>query len=117
MEKQRSIVIGLLERSQAGKIPWEESVRPRAYQVSFTNYSVVIWYEDRPDDELDIHIDIINSSGDIVESFSDMQLTERFGPGPYKQMKDLYELARRTALGSEAALDEILEALLRNRAD
>jgi ABC-type taurine transport system substrate-binding protein len=59
---------------------------------------------------------LINNEGKTVDSFTDVELadTEDFGDSKnqwYKDSQELYDLARRTALGSEKILNEILADL------
>jgi hypothetical protein len=109
MEKQRRLVETLVERTMNGLIAWKETAENGTYQVSFASNSVQI-KKDGPDDE-DIIIDLINDEGVAVDSFSDRDI-EASEPGKYfRMMKDLYQRARRIALGSERILDNILGEL------
>jgi hypothetical protein len=109
MEKQRRLVETLLDRTINGPIAWKETAEDGTYQVSFASNSLQI-KEDGPDGK-DIVIDLINDEGVAVDSFSDRDI-ETSEPGKYfRMMQDLYQRARRIALGSEQILDNILGEL------
>ena len=109
MEKQRRLVETLLDRTIDGLIAWKETAENGTYQVSFASNSVQI--KEGGLSGKDIVIDLINDEGVAVDSFSDRDI-EASEPGKYfTMMNDLYQRARRIALGSEQILDDILGEL------
>jgi len=60
----------------------------------------------------DFVISIINEYGSVVETSDDVALAQAFpSSGVYAKMQELHELARREALGVDAALDSLLGEL------
>ena len=104
MEKLWRLVVSLYEKTREAKVKWEPAPRQGSYMVAFPDYGVGI----RKVGE-DIVIDLLASDGDVIDSASDTQLS-RFSGGrsAYDLMNDLYGMARRSALGADKALDEIL---------
>jgi hypothetical protein len=118
LEKQRRLVELLLQRTKAGKIEWKTTIDDQAFQVSFRDNTVHLSQHNRADGEFDYKITLLNAEGAVAEVFSDMELYEDQEELPpdqrksyYKIMGDLYELARRAALGSDRILNSILDEL------
>jgi hypothetical protein len=109
MEKQRRLVETLLERTINGLITWKETAEDGTYQVSFASNSIQI-KEGGPNNN-DIVVDLINDEGVAVDSFSDRDIEQSETAKYFMMMKDLYQRARRIALGSEQILDDILGEL------
>ena len=113
-----TLAYNLYKKTADGKVDWEETVLKDVYQSSLANYSVRISLEESesiiPND---VRITIINSEGSVVESFSDVDLNDSWlsefniDGGAYRMMHSTYEIARRTALGSEKAVADILREL------
>ena len=117
-KKLANLASSLHRRTVAGTIDWEEMALDGVYQASLANYSVRISLVDSQGDEgVDVKISIINEEGSEVESFSDVDLKPEWFDGlsitghPYDIMYNIYQTARRTALGSETAINDILEEL------
>jgi hypothetical protein len=116
MDKQKRLVDQLLDKSRQGRLDWQETPSDESFAVSFSGNSIAIEPLQRRAGYL---IRIINSSGTVVDQFHDETLDEtEEAPNPpfrsnkwFAKMRDLYDLARRTALGSEEILDEILGEL------
>ena len=112
------LAYGLYKRTNSGKINWGETVEEDVYQASLANYSVRISLEDSETTAPnDVRITIINSEGSVIESFTDVDLRDEWhgnleiDESPYVIMLNMYEIARRTALGSEKAIRDILKEL------
>lgn len=102
----------IYQKSNDGSITWEATEQKNTYQVSFSDYSVRITKlpsKDFPDSD-DYIIQIINSSGDIVEEMSDIDLKDSWDES-FSAMKSIHEVARRQVMGVEQALDSILSEL------
>jgi hypothetical protein len=110
------LVQQLLARSNEGKVRWEKTVDSGEYQAAFPHYSVRTFSRFNSETDVeDYFLQIYNEEGELVEEISDGEFTIMLGPNAtpsgFKIMKDLYEVARRTAMGVEAALDTILAEL------
>jgi len=103
--RMATLVSKLSLKTQAGEVRWEETGEERTYQASFPGYAVHVF----PRGE-DYILQIFNDDGNLIEEVSDRDLTSYMG-NAYIQMKELYELARRNAMGVEQALDKILSCL------
>jgi hypothetical protein len=102
----------LLERTKAGDIRWEETSSANTFQCSLPNYSVVI--SQRPlvissgTVSLPTHaLTLCNEEGKIIEELSDAVPSLLGGV----ELRELFEASRRSAMGVEKALDEILNLL------
>jgi len=114
--KYERVVDRLVEKTENNEINWKESPITDVYQVSFLNYSVTISEVYNASQEVpDYVVSILNSEGKTVDSFSDVDLDrdrDMGSGGKYlKILRDLYQNARRQALGVDKALDEILNEL------
>ena len=110
-EKYEKIVDGLARKTANDELEWKETADPNTFQVSFVNYSITIEERYVPEQNLpDYLVTIRNSEGNAIDSFSDTFLDQR-SMGYYKVMRDIYQKARRQALGVDSALDEILNEL------
>jgi hypothetical protein len=109
MAKQKRLVNLLLTKTQAGEVDWKVSPLNEAFQLSFRNKSVRIRKAESEvaPDAFDYTLEILNFNGQLVEAFSDDDL----GGDYYNPMRSLHEMARRTALGTEKLLTEILDEL------
>jgi len=108
-KKLSTLVTNLLRSSNLGTVSWEETAKKNAYQAAFGTNVLQI----SSSGEIDYKIAIFDENGVEIESFEDTDIAEYFdedGPA-YKVMGELYDVARRRALGSEQAIDEILAIL------
>lgn len=112
-EKIAQMIVVLKDRTDAGVISWTETEESGVFQTSFSNYSVRIFRDVNPFEqaETDFVLQIINDLGDVVEQVRDTDLTPWFQK-PFVFMRDLYESARRRAMGVDDAIDEIMRALI-----
>ena len=115
LEKQGRLVDALLKKTRSSQIDWKQTGDENAFQVSFKANSVLITRIARGQSEdVDYKISLINDTGTVAEQFTDVELYQDLGNPKdepdkwYKTMGTLFELARRTALGSDKLLDEIL---------
>jgi hypothetical protein len=110
-EKIARIVQRLHAKTAAKEIKWERTSRSDVFQTALPNYVVKV--STTPSDQsmgLDYVVSIVDASGAVLESASDVDVTKVFTQA-YPMMKDLYEMARRSALGVDAALDSLLAEL------
>lgn len=104
-DKRFQLVQRVLEQSRAGKVDWEETANSNEFIVTRGNLSILISEKWQNDNSL-IVITILNDDGDVIESFND----EEWGSDGdvYELFRDLYNIARRYAMGTEQALDQLL---------
>ena len=123
-KKLATLTKRLYERTLAGSIDWEETALNDVYQTSLADYSLRISLEESQTLEVsqssvqsDVKIAIVNDVGSVIESFLDEDLSPEWfheigvNEHPYKIMYSIYEIARRRALGSEQAINDILKEL------
>jgi hypothetical protein len=104
------LVSALLTQTESGSLTWAQTEKSDMFQASFPRYSVRIYTHQSNPIELDYVLQILNDFGDIVEEVSDPDLKDVLA-SPYVIMRDLHDAARRSAMGVESALDEILDYL------
>jgi hypothetical protein len=93
-----------------GTITWKETNRGNSFEISFSEYSVIISEEKSkktPNCELYV-IEILDQYGETVEKSNDEEFDEDY---IYEKMKDIYQTARRQAKGVDKALDAIINKL------
>jgi hypothetical protein len=110
-EKYGQIVDRLVARTSRREIEWRETAHPEQFQVSFPNYSLTLQQRTRRDGSVDYIISIINASGTTVDTFTDEQVDATVGGKYFQAMGELFEQARRQALGADEALDQVLKEL------
>jgi hypothetical protein len=119
MEKQKRLIDLLLNRSKKNELEWREAVQKNAFQVSFRDNTVLIKRkasQTGDPDESDYEYQLINDEGKTVDSFTDVELMSTEDERAeklswYRKSEELYDMARRTALGSEKVLNQILSDL------
>ena len=116
-QKITDFVIRLYRRTQAGKVPWEKAVEDETFQATFSKgFSIQIAprpSQDPSEDEPDYWLTILNEAGEVVEEISNLHFpnTKLVGLYPWVLMKDIHNIARRTAMGAERAINEIMADL------
>lgn len=94
---------------------WEATSAKNTFQTSLPKYTVRISEEpNRDTDGMDYVISIHDSNGSSIERVSDVDLSNvaaAQGGSAFSAMRGLYKEARRTALGVDKAVDEIIAAL------
>ena len=117
-KKLAELAYKLHQMTIKGKVAWQETVTAGVYRASFSNYSLQISLE--PSENLqgpkDIRISVFGDDGNEIESFIDEDIKQwisNFDPFStgYHMMHETYEVARRSALGTEQAIDQILADL------
>ncbi len=92
------------QKTANGEINWEKTPDDNTFQTSFPRYSVLV--QDANDT---IVFKICNEEGQVIERLSEGQASN----AGFANLRDLYVTARRTAMGVDEALDEILQTLAR----
>ena len=114
MEKPKTAILveRLHQSTVKGAVPWEETEEKGVYQAAFPPYSIRISERDDGTPEPDYVLSIYNEEGTLVDEIVPSVVHEYIPSGEsYRLFKSMYETARRIAMGLEAALDKILEAL------
>jgi hypothetical protein len=101
----------IYEKTKNGEIKWEATPEEGTFQASLSNYSILIKRSPKasmipPNVLLDptyFTIQICNEQGQVMEELT-------WGDG-FEEMRDLFELARRGAMGVEKALDDLIGTL------
>ena len=99
----------LHDKTGAGGIIWEATPARRTFQAAFTNLIVKISDEGNDNYSLAIY----DEAGTLIEEMSDRELA-LVSPNvvaPFTLMCSLYSMARRQALGVDAALDALIGEL------
>jgi hypothetical protein len=84
----------LFKKTKTGEIKWEETAKLNIFQCSLSNYTLLISRQT---------LTVCNQEGNVIEEVD--------GLAPLQEgvhLTELFELARRDAMGVEKALDEIL---------
>jgi hypothetical protein len=116
-EKLGEMVARLKQRTEEGKIDWEETSTRGRFQTTLNDHSLVIVKQENEYDPevMDYCVTIYNRDGDDIECFADRDLgevPEANADETYRaMMKEIHAMARRKALGAEEAVDAILEVL------
>ena len=110
-----TLVRRLHKRSMEGQLSWEDTPKDGTYKCSSPEYTLHLHARPSQQDPeaMDYVLSILNNDNVLIEEVDDIQLqreTEERGVA-YRLMGEMYAAARRTALGTEAALDSLLEAL------
>jgi hypothetical protein len=109
MSKYSVLVQRLHQKTLKGGLSWEETALKNAYQTSFSNYTIRIRLQDHEDNPY-IFVSIFNHDGRLIDEFHDESIRDDL-QNSYPVMREIYDTARRSALGVEQALDDILDAL------
>lgn len=110
-EKIAGLVVALNNATVAGRVVWSVTESDGIFQASFPNHSVRIYLvsNDSGFDD-DYVLEIVNEFGEVVESVRDPELRGAVDE-PYLFMRELYEMARRGAMGVDQAIDDIMRYL------
>lgn len=107
-EKLAALLTRLHDRTMAGKLDWEETTRKNFYQVAFPEYAIRIG----PDDHGDLVLRLYNKDNVLMEEVAANQLESHLrGIPALVMMQDLYTAAKRKALNTDKALDELIASL------
>jgi hypothetical protein len=112
LTKQLRMIELLLGHSRLGSIDWKPTANQNTIEVTFNRASLLLSQLPSREvpDEYDYRIQIIGPTGDVVEAFRDADF-EGDVQKVYRMLHELFELGRRKALGTDAALDSIIEEL------
>jgi len=104
----------MMDKTATGQLHWEVAAQKDGFQVSFTDYSVILSgraSRGMPGN-LEYVLSVYNSQGQLIDEVGDEDLKPAdLPPNPYNQMKAMYNSARRIALGVDAAINKLLEEI------
>ena len=100
------ILTGLVLRTAEGKVKWTRTVQDNRLATSVGAISVVIMQDSDPP-IVRYTLDILDESGEIVESLTYQETTTEQDD----ELARLYVLARRSALNVDATLERLAKAL------
>lgn len=113
---------GLYNKTAAGGIPWRQfdanwnQLGPDQFEFSSGVYVVRLsrHWNSEPED-WDFCVKILDGNDAVVEEFWDLGLLDMVSDDKkaayYARFKELFEMARRKALGTDKAIDEIMKFL------
>ena len=120
-EKLSHLVGALLQKTGEGKVSWKPTVNDDEFLAGFKRYVVSIRqdflrFEDDPSQQEHlIELSLLNQDGKVMETkTSSSEQGSIWGPGlsdDYKNMHELFILARRSAHNVEEGLDSLLKEL------
>ena len=106
IKRVEAIVDALLRRAKGGKARWEQDTST-SFISAGADYSIRVGIESGDQFTHDqFLIEIFNASGEVIESH-----TPNFVDELRDELSDLYEIARRSALGVDDILDNVLKDL------
>ena len=113
-DKPTVFVTRLCNRTLVNKIPWEKTSTESVFQATIGDY--IVRFLHQADGNRYI-IELYNSDNELVDKFHDEEFdgppeSYEEGSGPmFALMHRAFAVARRKAMGTEDALDSILDAL------
>ena len=114
-EKMANLIYRLHAQTMRGSLQWLETEEEGVYQLSFPNYAVRVSTRDSEmHSGLDFLVSIYNLEGKLIDEVSDQDMgedMERAGASAFMTMRELYDEARRSAMGVQQALMEIMKNL------
>lgn len=106
-EKLADLLNRLTVLTNQGKIKWEETAKRGFYQYSFPSYTVQIGEDPDEDPNFRYVLRVINNNNVVMEQVTPSDLQPHIF-NAFDVMRELHVNAKREALGTEKALDDIL---------
>jgi len=113
-EKQHEMVSKLYQSTVDENIAWEKTAQKEAFQVTVKNYVLTILLEGEDLDDPSCRLQICDLDGDVVDNIVWSNLKDVVTPDKTPGQRILYQLhdtARRSAMGSDKAIKEIIAEL------
>jgi hypothetical protein len=114
-ERLGKLIERLHAKTERGEIPWKkvDSAAVDGFEASFPNYTVEVA---RTKDQQKLVLRIYNQDGDALESVFDYELRignirDGYDVRFENLLHETYQMARRIALGTEKAIDELISVL------
>ena len=108
--KMISLLTNLIEKTDQGKVLWEQTEARDQFQAAFPDYAVRLSVRNRLIGDPDYMLSVFNKDGNMLEEVSDVDLKSDLSTS-YSAMKNLHLAARRKAMGVDTALDRLLAEL------
>jgi hypothetical protein len=105
-EKIIAVLKQLVKKTEAKQIIWGPTEKADVFQAAFAKATIRLSRRQ----PAKIQIDIFNEEGMLVESTTDEAIAGDW-PSSWTFMKEMYDQARRQAMGVDVALDSLLEEL------
>ena len=115
MTKNRlaTLVRLLYERTQEGGVFWENVEDHGVFEAAFEEYALRVSQRPNPVDNLaqdDFFISVCDRTGTLLDEFDYLAIEADLADA-YERMKDIYQMARRNALGVDHAVEHIIAHL------
>lgn len=111
-QKMHVLINTLVEKTNRGELSWDTTDLDDVFQLTFSNNTIRLSLGRSPSNlsEEAYFINIYDSNGKLIDSINDEDLGDLFS-NAFIQLRGLYQNARRTALGVDKAIDDILDEL------
>ncbi len=111
-KKHYDFLVLLNDRTEQGRVKWEKTSEPAVFQAVVSDYSVHIFMRQSRTDSIDedVVLSVFNDDGELIEEIDDVAVGEYIEKS-YKYMKNLYEMARSSAMGVDSALSNMIDKL------
>ncbi len=110
--KLATLVSRLHRQTLSKKVPWRRASREGVFVAVFSGYALRLSRHVLSQTVEDYVLEVCDHDGGVIEKISDGCFSR---PQPanevFRQLKETYDLARRAVMGSEGAIDSILEEL------
>ena len=116
-QKLWKLIKRLHEKTKDASLTWEPLPSKNTFLAVFPSYAVSIAEVPGEEDAPDYAITLLNEAGKPLERVTDVQLRETVSEegqpetSAFRIMEELYNMARRSALGVDQALDKLLSSL------
>ena len=97
------VIEKLVERTDQGRVPWKTSVGESQFSARLGNLLVLI--SSRHADH--VKLSVVNEKGTEIDSAEHVE----FPGGQHPVLRELFTSAKRTALGTDQTLKELIELL------
>jgi hypothetical protein len=116
INRYAALIDRLYTKTRSDELVWEVDPWSNRVTTSLSNYAVQLQGGEGPEGEPLEIVNVLNSGGETIDSFSDEELTgipveiEGF-ENYWHLLKRLRQIAMRKARGADKALDDIIKAL------
>ena len=106
-EKLATLLMRLHGRTMDGKVNWEVTARRNFYQVAFPEYAIQVG----PNEDGFLVLKLYNDDNILLEEVDARDLQSHLKTNAHEMMHELYTAAKRKALNTDKALDDLLSSL------
>ena len=115
MPEMNDVVAKLAQLTEQGQVPWKTTVDTATFAATFGRMSVLIsTYATRPGSDIRSYkLSVLDEQGDEIDFVAATEESVSRWPPPadIHVLKNLYTLAKRTALDVDRRLEELLNAM------